>query len=349
MGCKARCKTPAVCAIAVFLVAACGALVPAGRAAERQRFIYERAEMGVPFRITLFAPDEPAAREAAEAAFDRVRALNHALSDYDSDSELSRLSRTAGQGLAFPVSDDLWRVLETAQQFAERSDGAFDITVGPLVNLWRHARRQRTLPPPEKIEELRARVGYANLRLNPKARTAELRKPGMRLDLGGIAKGFAADEALRVVRSRGYGQALVAASGDTVVGDPPPGMNGWRIAITPLDADGAPRTTVAIANCGIATSGDTFQRIEINGVRYSHILDPRSGFGMTDHSLVTVIAPTGMTADALATAISVMPAADAIALINSTPEAAARIVRKTNTAIEVTVAGRWAEIPKVDP
>ena len=342
------CKTPTVTALAALVTAACCALAPTGRAAEWERFIYERAEMAVPFRITLFAPDEQAAREAADAAFDRVRALNGALSDYDSDSELSRLSRTAGQGLAVPVSDDLWRVLEAAQQLAERSGGAFDITVGPLVNLWRHARRQRTLPPPEKIQEMRQRVGYTNLRLDPNARTAELQKSGMRLDLGGIAKGYAVDEALRVVRTRGYGQALVAASGDMVAGDPPPGMNGWRVAITPLDAPGAPRTTVAIANCGIATSGDTFQRIEINGVRYSHILDPRSGFGLTDHALVTVIAPTGMIADALATAVSVMPAADAMALIKSTPEAAGRIVRKTNETIEVKEAGRWAEVPKVD-
>ncbi|HZJ15679.1 MAG TPA: FAD:protein FMN transferase, partial [Chthoniobacteraceae bacterium] len=136
-------------------------LLPVGesRAESEERFVFEKAEMGVPFRITLYAADEAMARAASDAAFARVEVLNSILSDYDSESELSRLSQSSGQGKAVPVSEDLWRVLACSQRMAERTDGAFDITVGPLVNVWRRARRKRELPSPELIAEMRQRVG----------------------------------------------------------------------------------------------------------------------------------------------------------------------------------------------
>src|ERR1041385_3991643 len=138
--------------------------------------------MGVPFRIVLYASDKNSADAAAEAAFRRISQLNDILSDYDTDSELSRLSQTAGQDWAVPVSADLWNVLERSQQMARETDGAFDITCGPVVSLWRKARREKKLPDPAKLAEARRSVGYEKLRLNPKARTAKLRVPYMRLD-----------------------------------------------------------------------------------------------------------------------------------------------------------------------
>ena len=165
-----------------------------------KRFVFEKAEMGVPFRITLYAVDEDAARPATNAAFERVELLNSILSDYDPDSELSRLSLTSGQGKTVPVSGDLWRVLEVSQRMAERTEGAFDITVGPLVNLWRRARQKHELPSPELIAEMRRRVGYRQLQLDPKTKSTTLLAADMRLDVGGIAKGYAADEALKVLK-----------------------------------------------------------------------------------------------------------------------------------------------------
>ena len=152
------------------------------RAESLERFVFEKTEMGVPFRITLYAADEALARAASDAAFARVEMLNAILSDYDSDSELSRLSRTSGQSEAVPVSNDLWRVLACSQRMAERTDGAFDITVGPLVNVWRRARRKHELPSPELIAEMRQRVGYKHLRLDPGQKRAELLVPEMRLE-----------------------------------------------------------------------------------------------------------------------------------------------------------------------
>jgi len=292
--------------------------------------------MGVPFRMVLYATNEAHAKMASDAAFARVRELNDKLSDYDLESELSKLSRGSGQGRPVKVSDDLWRVLATAQDWARKSDGALDITVGPVVNLWRHARRLQQFPRADRLAEARARVGYTNLVLDPKRKTALLCVPEMRLDLGGIAKGFAADEALKVLRALGIQSALVAAAGDIALGDAPPGQHGWKIEIPSLDVTNAPPSrSVTVANTGVSTAGDVFQRLELDGVRYSHIVDPRTGIGLTDHSLVSVIARDAMTSDALETVVSVLGPEKGLEVIKKTPGTAVRIMRKPGKTIEV--------------
>jgi FAD:protein FMN transferase len=314
-----------------------------------QKFVYEKAEMGLPFRVSLYASDEATARAAADAAFARIAVLNSILSDYDPDSELSRLSQTSGQGKVVPVSTTLWKVLSRAQEFAERTDGAFDITVGPLVNVWRRARRKQEMPSAELLAEMKARVGYRNLRLDPQSHTAELLVPDMRLDLGAIAKIFAVDEAIAVLKERGITRALVGGSGDMTASDAPPGLPGWRIEIAPLDAPGAPPSQIIyLKNRSIATSGDTFQRVEIDGKRYSHIVDPRTGLGLTDHSLVTIVAPDGMTANGLSTSVSVLGPERGLKLVEETPGAAAHLVRMPGDKVELFESSRWNEVPKVE-
>jgi len=292
--------------------------------------------MGVPFRMVLYATNDAHAKAASDAAFARIQNLNDTLSDYDLESELSKLSRRSGSGQPVKVSDDLWRVLATAQDWARKSDGALDVTVGPVVNLWRHARRLREFPRADRLAEARARVGYTNLVLDPKRKTALLLVPEMRLDLGGIAKGFAADEALKVLRGHGIQSALVAAAGDIALGDAPPGQPGWKIEIPSLDVTNAPPARfLTVANAGVSTAGDVFQRLELNGVRYSHIVDPRTGIGLTDHSLVTVIAREAITSDALETVVSVLGPEKGLELIKKTPRTAVRIMRKPSETIEV--------------
>jgi FAD:protein FMN transferase len=317
-------------------------LVAAAEPPPLRRFAFEKAEMGLPFRITLFAPDENFAKAAADAAFARVEALNGVLSDYDDESELSRLSRTSGSGKAVPVSDDLWRVLERGQAMAARTDGAFDVTVGPLVNLWRRARRKQELPSPELIVEMRARVGFRNLKLDAEKRTAELLIPDMRLDVGSIGKAYAVDAALAVLKARGITRALVGGGGDMAAGDAPPGLPGWRIEVAPLDAPGAPPPRIVhLANRGIATSGDVFQKVEIDGKRYSHIVDPRTGLGLTDHSLVTVIAPDCFTANCYTTSASVLGPERGLRLMDETPGIAGLLVRKPGEKIEFVESRAW--------
>ncbi len=305
--------------------------------------------MGVPFRIVLYTPNETQARVASDAAFARIKELNDTLSDYDLESELSKLSRTSGQPVK--VSDDLWRVLATAQDWARKSDGALDVTVGPVVNLWRHARRLQQFPRADRLAEARTRVGYTNLVLDPGRKTALLRVPEMRLDLGGIAKGFAADEAMKVLRAHGIQSALVAAAGDIALGSAPPGQRGWKVEIPSLDITNAPPACfVTIANAGVSTAGDVFQRLELNGVRYSHIVDPHTGVGLTDHSLVTVIARDAMTSDALETVVSVLGPEKGLEFIKKTPRTAVRIMRKPNEIIQVIEypSGRFSDGEKPD-
>ncbi len=299
------------------------------------RYEFNEPQMGVPFRMVFYARSEIEAETASLAAFSRIKQLNGVLSDYDPDSELSKLSRTSGSGQRVKVSEDLWFVLSRAQRMAERSGGAYDITVGPVVNLWRKARREGKLPDADRLAEARKAVGYRNLRLDPTLQTAELLVANMRLDLGSIAKGFAVDEGLRVLGEHGIKRALVAGAGDLAVSEPPPGKEGWRIEIAPLDAPDAPeKKFVLLKKAALGTSGDLFQRLEIEGKRYSHIVDPHTGIGLTDHSLVNAIAKDCVTANTLATTASVLGPEKGLKLAEKTRGAAIRILRRPHGVIE---------------
>ncbi len=274
-----------------------------------QRYEFERPQMGLPFRLILYAESPSKATDAAEAVWSRISDLNAILSDYESESELSRLSRTSGSGTWVPLGSDLARVLTTANGISRDSNGAFDVTVGPEVTLWKRARRQRELPAQTAIDAARRSSGWTLVELRERDGRLEamLVESGMRLDLGAIAKGYALEEAAFVLRQQGIRSFLLAGSGDMVLGDSPPGQTGWTVEAGVFDSTKAPtRRVLSLANTALATSGDSFQRAEIGGVRYSHIIDPRTGIGLMDHGLVTVIAPSAMLADALSTTVSVM-------------------------------------------
>jgi len=189
--------------------------------------------------------------------------------------------------------------------------------------------RRGRLPPDDQLAQARQAVGYRYLALDSVARTARLDRPGMRLDLGGIAKGYAVDEALKVLRAHGLPRALIDGGGDIRLGDPPPDRPGWRVELTTVRADGERATQERLlARRAVATSGDTYRYVEVDGVRYSHILDPRTGMGLTDERLVPVIAPTGMQADALASALSVLSSDAVLAFAAGASEVAVRIIRR---------------------
>jgi thiamine biosynthesis lipoprotein len=221
---------------------------------------------------------------------------------------------------------------------AERSDGAFDVTVGPVVRLWRRARRRHELPDPDRLAKALELVGCQKLRLDPKARTAQLMKPGMLLDLGGIAKGYAADEALATLKRYGIESALVAGGGDIAVGSAPPGKAGWRIAIASLEPPGIANPKSKIQNlllrdAAVSTSGDAEQHVEIGGVRYSHIVDPKTGMALTGRSSVTIVAPNCTTSDGLATAVSVLGPERGLELVKDTPGAGVLFVKEAAEGI----------------
>jgi len=291
-----------------------------------------RRLMGVPWRITVHAGSEADGETAIAAGFAEVARLERVLSDYDPDSELSRLSAASPTERPVAVGDDLWRVLERSVAIRDASGGGFDPTVGPLTTLWRQARRSGRLPVAAKLAAARGAVGPDTLQLVPAARAVLLTRPAMRLDLGGIGMGYAIDRALEVLGRHGIASAMIDASGDIAVSAAAPGTDGWRIAVAPLDpgggggAESSGTEPLRLCHAAVTTSGDARQGVEIDGRRYSHIVDPRTGLGVVGHAAVTVIARDCTTADALATAASVLGPERSAELIAGEPGCAARFV-----------------------
>lgn len=266
------------------------------------RFEYSQIHMGVAVRITLFATDEQVAEAGARAAFERFAELEAIMSDYRPDSELMRLCASPTNTWV-DLSPDLSRVLQRSQEVAKLTDGAFDITASPVIRLWREARRTKRMPALDRLGDARSRVGYPFLEIE--SSRARITKAGMQLDLGGIAKGDAADQAILVLKAKGIERALVEAGGDIVASGPPPGKLGWRIEVR---GESEP---FLLRNSALSTSGDRFQSVKLGGKTYSHIVDPRTGLGLTHRREVTVVAPDGLTSDSLATAFSVLGKVDA--------------------------------------
>jgi thiamine biosynthesis lipoprotein len=308
---------------------------------ELSRFEDSQPLMGTLARIVVYAPSSEAAAVATRSAFERIRELDNVLSDYKTESELSRLSHQSG-GSPIQIGSDLFRVLAASQNLAVSSDGAFDVTAGPVIGLWRRARRQRALPEPDRLSAALELTGFRRLTLDAKQQTAQLAKPGMLLDVGGIAKGYAAGEALKALKRAGIERALVALGGDIAVSSPPPGKKGWTIEIASLNLPGAPKpSALLLHNAAVSTSGDAEQFVEIGGIRYSHIIDPRTGKALTGRRSVTVVAASGTHSDALATAVSVMGQEKGLKLIDSTRGASALIVIQTSSGIKTWKSKRW--------
>jgi thiamine biosynthesis lipoprotein len=291
--------------------------------AQRREFV--APHMGTLWRLVFFENDEARARLGRDAAWDRLTTLNARLSDYLDDSELSRLSRDGR--LASP-SDDLRRVLTTARQLSALTEGAFDVTVGPLVRLWRTARREKRLPDNGSLAAARALVDWRAVEVTEEAAVFHTR--GGRLDLGGIGKGFAQDEVLRLLReNHGIRATLIDAGGGVSVGDPPPGLDAWTATVaSPETSDSG--DSLQLRNQSLATSGDTRQFVEIDGVRYSHIVDPATGLGLTRRVQASVVAADGATADALATAFCVLGETKIRAWLKHHPLGEARVQSVTD-------------------
>jgi FAD:protein FMN transferase len=307
--------------VGVSIFFACLTLLRGG--AELQSFEAVEAHMGTLFRIKLYAADAQQAQSAFRAAFDRVRELDAILSDYKADSELNRISQDP-----LRISDDLFRVLAASQRLAEETGGAFDVTLGPVIRLWREARKNGRLPDSEALQEAGSRCGYRKLHLDAVHRTATFEQGGMQLDVGGIAKGYAADEALATLKRVGIRSALVAASGDLAFSDPPPGQRGWKIGAGSLDR------VLELSNGAVSTSGDAEQHMDSGGKRYSHIIDPGTRLGLTSGITVTIVAAHGMDADGISTAVSVLGAERGIEFVEKHAGVAAVMVTKEGVVIE---------------
>lgn len=304
--------------------------------------------MGTLFRIKLYAENEEQAQRAFRKAFERIGQLDALLSDYQSNSELNRVTRNPIRQ-PVPVSQDLLRVLSAAQNMAEETDGAFDVTLGSLTHLWRAARKQGSTPDEEASRTALARCGFRKMHLDSARQSVMFDIDGMQLDVGGIAKGYAADEAIAVLSGAGVSRALVAASGDLAFSDAPPGKPGWSIGVDSLDNAGQPFTRVLVmTNAAVSTSGDTEQHLDTGGKRYSHIIDPKTGVGLTNQLTVTVVARYGTEADAAATAVSVLGRDKGLAFVEGREGMAALLVDRSNHPAVVTTSRRFGLLRSLD-
>jgi len=305
------------------------AILLSTRATAQNKYSFTQPAMGSPFTITIVSGDSLGAARAATAAFRLVDSLNAILSDYIDGSEINRLSAVSGQDRWVHVSPPLFDILRRAQEAATLTRGSYDITIGPVVRLWRKARRTGIPPSASDIKTALTHTGYRFLHLDTAKQTVWLERPGMQLDVGGLGKGFVAAAALRQLRQAGFSSAMVNAGGKIVTGD-----RKWIIGINaPGEKQRLLPIYLSLENNSVATSGDIYQYMEWRGKRYSHIIDPHTGIGLTRRRNVTAIAPDGTTADWLATACSILSWRRSLKLIKNIPGAALLVTEMKHGAI----------------
>ena len=288
------------------------AAVPAtaqDESAAAEKRVFDAVRFGVPIQVQLYASDDAAAKNAADAAFEEARRLDRVFSDYHPDSEARRLTDGAAAGEARAASRELYEMLQYAEAARVETDGAFDVTLGRLSHLWRKARRLGQLPPEDELAAAKSASGPDAIRLqstglvtNPVG-SLVVNTPGVRLDFGGVVKGHAVDRMCAILaEADGVDSFLVDAGGDIRVGGRK--RRQWTIAVRPTGDEPLPPLT--LSRTAVATSGDASHATEIEGRRYSHIIDPATKEPLDSLAQVTVVAETAAAADALASALSVM-------------------------------------------
>ena len=279
--------------------------------AQTRKFSYSEMKMGSAFNLIIVSTDSNKANHLARKSYELVDSLNHIFSNYDSSSELSKINASAGL-LPYKMSPAMLDLVQKSQYAYIQSKGAYDISIGPLSSLWRNARKAKLFPEASTVLATKKLVGLNQVKINKRLGTIFLPNANMQLDFGGIAKGYIAQWVINFLKANGIQQALVDAGGDIVMSGPPLNQQGWLIGVNlPETTDQLLNKKLQLSNCSVATSGDVFQFIEYKGVKYSHIINPLTGYGVTNLRNVTIIAKTGATADWLATACSILPIKEA--------------------------------------
>ena len=266
-------------------------------------FTFSEKCMGTDFKIIIDDTNESTCQKVAKKAFEEAHRLNNIFSDYLADSEASVLSASSFNDQDdeyLEISAELLKVLKFSRELSKDTSGDFDITIGPASRLWRIARFRESLPGPDKIKNALTRIGFNKILFHPSENKVRLDHKGMLLDFGGIAKGFAGDQMLTLLKDSGLNRCLIDAGGDLIIGQAPKGKPGWRVKIGGEKHPELP--SLSLSNCAVATSGDTEQFAIIGGKAYSHIINPHTGIGLNTRAQVTVIAKNGMIADSLASA-----------------------------------------------
>ena len=261
--------------------------------------------MACAYAIVAYGDDAGALPRILEAAFDEVDRIDRLMSHYKPESPLSRLNRDAAAGPVV-VTPELFDFIAECLRYSRDSDGAFDITVGPLMKTWGFFRGGGRLPSAQEVEDVRARIGYAHVVLDVRARTIRFDRPGIELDLGGIAKGYAVDRVVDLLRREHVAAALISAGGSTIYAlGAPPGRDAWDVDIQdPLDS-GRIALTVPLRDRALSVAGRAEKSFERDGVVYSHIMDPRTARPVQGILGVAVLTSTGTAGDALDDALFV--------------------------------------------
>ena len=281
-----------------------------------------RLIMGTVARVICVAEDANSGEDCVNSAFEQLDRVNRLMSNYDSDSEISRINRSAYGG-AVTVDEMTFEVLERAVEFSKITGGAFDVTVGPLVELWRLAGSAGHVPSKEMLEKDKSKAGYENLILDRGDRSVRFAVKGMSIDLGGIAKGYAIDMAVEAMKCKGAIAGMVDIGGDIRCFDKRQSAKHWFIGVQDptkvsegLDVT-EPLLVLKIRQGAVATSGNYRRFVAIEDKKYSHIINRKTGRSAEGLSSVTVIAETAIEADGLATAVSVMGAEAGLCLVES--------------------------------
>lgn len=280
--------------------------------------------MGSAFRIVVEC-EHPLGPHAIDEAFARIEVIEQALSDYRLRSDVSQLAQ-APVGQPIPIQGDLRLALIESQRFHRLTGGAFDCTLGPLTQLWRDSFASGSRPDPAALHQAMDSVGMHLLRLDEHGSTLTLLRPDMRLDFGGIGKGYAADQAAQVLRDHAITRFLIDAGGDVLAGEAPEGQEGWRVRVGAAERGWS--RVICLQERAAATSGDLYRFVEIDGVRSSHILDPRTGEPINTPRIATVLAHTGAAADALATALSVLGPDPGLPVLERLPGVDAAVIER---------------------
>lgn len=273
---------------------------------QERKFSFSKQKMGSPFNIIIVSNDSAKARGLSEKSYSLVDSFNMIFSDYDPNSELSRLNQQAGKGKQ-TISPAMKELLLLSAKAYKKSIGSFDITVGPLSILWRGARKRKEFPVSSAIGIATRSVSFDRLIIDSIHNYLTIPDTSMRIDVGGIAKGYIAQKVIDFLYQNGINQALADAGGDMVMSKSISSSKGWAVGVNiPETTDRLLPRFLLLQNKAVATSGDAYQYIEHHGKKYSHIIDPRTGYGVQSQRNVTVIANNGSDADWLATACSIL-------------------------------------------
>lgn len=292
-----------------------------GQASRLQRFESSQPAMGSLLSFVVYATEEGEATSAIDEAVRVMNAMAIPINNYDPSSEVARLEFAPPQ-TEIPISTTLADLLQESLRWHAHSRGAFDSTTGSLIRVWREARTEKKFPDAARLEDAKRHKGWENLKLsndkkNPSSVVFASR--GMAIDLSGIATGFLLDAMMESLHRSGIRSALINAGGDIIVGDPPPNREGWSIDIAGISKSAPALARLSLRNCSVTTSGDLYQFIELDGVRYSHLIHPQRGEPITRRQSVTVVAKRAIDADAGATAVAVLGPETAFSMMHELP------------------------------